>query len=299
LAPGQQTTLVGIEPKLPNAGQDNTSLRRIRHIALDLDGTVYSGGTLFESTRPFLALISQLGIGYTFLTNNSSKSSRDYLFHLRALGISVGEDQLYTSTQASIEVLREQMPNVRRLFVLGTPSMSQEIRAAGFALTNDTALDEPDGVLVGFDTGLVFSRLCRAAYWIKQGKPFIATHPDRICPTDQPTLLVDCGSICAALEKATGRAPDVVLGKPEPRMLSGILRRHRLDASKLAMVGDRLYTDMAMARRAGAFGILVLTGETTAADAAAHSPPPDLVVSGLAELGQRLREALMGPAFPS
>ena len=269
----------------------NKRLRDIRHVALDMDGTIYSGGTLFASTQPFLALLAELGIGHTFLTNNSSKSAKDYLAHLRKIGIPATADQLYTSTQATIAYLRQQLPAVQRLFALGTASMSRELEAAGFSLTADSASDEPDGVLVGFDTELTFPRLCRAAYWISKGKPFIATHPDRVCPTDQPTVLVDCGAICAALKEATGRAPDMVLGKPDPCMLRGILSRHALAPAQLAMVGDRLYTDMAMAHRAGALGVLVLTGETTAAEGANHSPAPGLIVSGLAEFGERLRAA--------
>jgi HAD superfamily hydrolase (TIGR01450 family) len=266
-------------------------LKLVRHVALDMDGTIYNGGTIFDSTNPFLLLLNELHIGYTFLTNNSSKSSKDYLTKLRKIGVPADEDQLYTSTQATIEYLREQMPQAQRLFVLGTVSMRQEVAEAGFAVCEDSAKDEPDAVMAGFDTELTFARLCRAAYWIKQGKPFIATHPDRICPTDQPTVLVDCGSICAALEKAAGRGPDVVLGKPDARMLRGIVKRHELAPENLAMVGDRLYTDMAMARRAGALGVLVLTGEATAAEAARHTPPLDLVVAGLAELGERLQAA--------
>jgi HAD superfamily hydrolase (TIGR01450 family) len=269
----------------------NKRLRDIRHVALDMDGTIYSGGTLFESTKPFLALLAELDIGHTFLTNNSSKSAKDYLAHLSRIGIPTTADQLYTSTHATIEYLKQKMPAVRRLFVLGTASMNRELTNAGFALTADSTSDEPDGVLVGFDTDLKFARLCRTAYWISKGKPFIATHPDRVCPTDRPTVLVDCGSICAALEQATGRAPNVVLGKPDPCMLRGILSRHALAPAQLAMVGDRLYTDMAMAHRAGALGVLVLTGATTVARAAKHSPTPDLVVSGLAEFGERLRAA--------
>ena len=269
----------------------NKRLRDIRHVALDMDGTIYSGGTLFASTQPFLALLAELGIGHTFLTNNSSKSAKDYLAHLRKIGIPATADQLYTSTQATIAYLRQQLPAVQRLFALGTASMSRELEAAGFSLAADSASDEPDGVLVGFDTELTFPRLCRAAYWISKGKPFIATHPDRVCPTDQPTVLVDCGAICAALKEATGRAPDMVLGKPDPCMLRGILSRHALAPAQLAMVGDRLYTDMAMAHRAGALGVLVLTGETTAAEGANHSPAPGLIVSGLAEFGERLRAA--------
>ena len=266
-------------------------LKDIRHVVLDMDGTIYRGGMLFESTRPFLTLLDGLGIGHTFLTNNSSRSAKDYLAELGKIGISATPDQLYTSTQAAIEYLRQQMPAVRRLFVLGTASMRGELAAAGFTLTADSAKDEPDGVLVGFDTELTFSRLCRAAYWISKGKLYVATHPDRICPTDEPTVLVDCGATCAALKEATGRAPDVVLGKPDPCMLRGILHRHGLAPRQLAMVGDRLYTDMAMAHKTGALGVLVLTGETTPAAAGNHSPSPDLIVTGLTEFGEQLRRA--------
>jgi NagD protein len=159
-------------------------------------------------------------------------------------------------------------------------------------LLPDDPAAEPDAVVVGFDLSLTYARLCRAAWWIQRGKSYFATNPDRVCPTDQPTVLVDCGAICAALESATGRAPTAVLGKPDPAMLKGILRKNGIAAENLAMVGDRLYTDIAMARRAGALGVLVLTGETSAAQARTSQPPPDLVVPSLAEFGARLREAL-------
>ncbi len=268
----------------------NERLRAIRHVALDMDGTIYKGGTLFETTAPFLQLLRQLGIGYTFLTNNPSKSGTDYLEHLHRLGIEATPEQLYTSTHATIEFLKENRPDIQRLFVLGTPGLCCELAAAGFELLPDDPAAAPDAVLVGFDTTLTYPRLCRAAWWIKQGKPYFATNPDRVCPTDLPTVLVDCGSITAALEKATDCAPAAVLGKPDPAMLRGILHRHSLQPRQLAMVGDRLYTDMAMARATGALGVLVLTGETTASEAAAIRPPPDLVVGSLAEFGFRLRE---------
>ena len=250
-----------------------------------MDGTIYKGGTLFATTDPFLRRLRELEIGYTFLTNNASKSVDDYLAHLRDFGIPATVDQLYTSAQATIEFLREKWPAARRLFVLGTPSMCQQFQAAGFVLLPDSPHEVPDAIVVGFDNTLTYTRLCRAAWWIKQGKPWFATNPDRVCPTDQPTTLVDCGSICAALEATTGRAPNAVLGKPDPAMIRGILQRHALAPENLAMVGDRLYTDIVMAHRAGVLGVLVLTGEATAAEAAVFSPAPDLVVSGLEELG--------------
>jgi HAD superfamily hydrolase (TIGR01450 family) len=267
----------------------NAQLRQIRHVVLDLDGTIYRGHTLFKDTLPFLGLLTKLGIGFTFLTNNSSRSRAEYLRHLNEMGIRPAAEQLYTSTDATIEYLRAQPRELRRLFVLGTPSLAREIVEAGFSLADDHPGDEPDAVVVGFDTTLVFRRLCRAAYWIGRGKPFIATHPDRVCPTDEPTVLVDCGSICAALERATGRTPDAVLGKPSPAMIRGVLNRHQLAPEHLAVVGDRLYTDMLMARRAGALSVLVLTGETRLQDLASADSKPDVVVRDLGELAQQFQ----------
>ncbi len=273
------------------------NLSQVRHVALDMDGTIYKGGTLFDFTKPFLSLLDEIGIGYTFLTNNPSKSAKDYLAHLQNFGIEAEESQLYTSTQCTIEFLHATFPTANRLFTLGTPSMCQEMAGAGFILTEDSHADEPEVVVVGYDSTLTYSRLCRAAYWIKKGKPYIATNPDRICPTDQPTVLVDCGSICACLNAATGSAPLAVLGKPDPRMLKGILARHSLKTNELAIVGDRIYTDMAMAKQAGTLGVLVLTGEATSAEAAEFEVSPNLVFPSLKEFGAKLRETKAGTIF--
>jgi HAD superfamily hydrolase (TIGR01450 family) len=268
-------------------------LRKIRHVALDMDGTVYLNKTMFKTTPPFLQVLKKLGIGRTFLTNNPSKSAAEYLAHLNGMGIEATAEDLYTSTNATIDFLRRNFPRVRRLFVLGTPGLGEELNAAGFELMPDDPQAVPDAVLVGFDTTLTYARLCRAAWWIKQGKLFFATNPDLVCPTDEPTVLLDCGTITAALEKAAGRTRQAVFGKPDPAMLRGILQRHSLTPENLAMAGDRLYTDMEMAHRAGALGVLVLTGEATAAEAETHVPKPDLVVPSLAEFGELLEAAVV------
>jgi HAD superfamily hydrolase (TIGR01450 family) len=273
-----------------------SDLSTIRHFALDMDGTIYRGDTLFATTQPFLELLNELEIGYTFLTNNPSKSVNDYLASLAAKGISATEDQLYTSTQATIEFLQEEYPQFKRLFVVGTPSMCQEFSDAGFDLMPDSPTTEPDAVVIGFDLTLTYAKLCRASWWISEGKPYFGTNPDRVCPTDQPTVLVDCGSLLACVQTATGRPPQKVFGKPDPSMIHGILHHHGLQVSEVAMVGDRLYTDVAMARAAGALGILVLTGETTKEEALKAKPAPDLIVDDLAALCERLRAAHRIPA---
>jgi HAD superfamily hydrolase (TIGR01450 family) len=266
-------------------------LRKIRHVALDMDGTIYTDKTLFPATLPFLRLLNKLNISHTFLTNNPSRSVAEYVAHLRDMGIQARADELYTSAQATIDYLKKHLPQLRRLFVLGTSGLCDELETSGFELMPDDPSAPPDAVLVGFDKTLTYARLCRAAWWIARGKPYFATNPDRICPTNEQTVLVDCGSITAALEKATGRSPLAVPGKPDPAMLQGILSRHSLTSENLAMVGDRLYTDMEMAHRTGAFGVLVLTGEATAAETKKHSPQPDLIVPTLAELGELLQSS--------
>jgi HAD superfamily hydrolase (TIGR01450 family) len=267
-------------------------LRKIRHVALDLDGTIYTDKTLFPATLPFLNLLKTLNLSYTFLTNNPSRSVAEYLAFLHSMGIQATASQLYTSVQATIDYLKKNFPQLRRLFVLGTSGLCDELQAAGFELTPESPDAPPDAVLVGFDRALTYARLCRAAWWIAHDKSFFATNPDRVCPTNEPTVLVDCGSITAALEKATGHSPLAVLGKPDPAMLQGILNRHSLVPENLAMIGDRLYTDMEMAHRIGAFGVLVLTGEATAAEAKKHTPVPDLIVPTLAEFGELLQSSL-------
>jgi HAD superfamily hydrolase (TIGR01450 family) len=269
---------------------DMKRLGGLRHLALDLDGTLYLGGRVFDFTAPFLARLGELGIGRTFFTNNSSKSTKQYVQHLQKMGIEATEQDIYSSTHATIHYLRESRPELRRLFVLGTPGLQEEFAEYGYELTGDGE-DAPDAVIIGFDTTLTYARLCRAAYWIAQGKPFIATHPDRICPTDQPTMLPDCGAMCAMLTSATGRQVDAVLGKPAAAMLQGVMKRHSVEPHEIAVVGDRLYTDMAMARNAGSIGILVLSGETTRADVEAAEEKPDWVIRDVGELATLLTDA--------
>ena len=266
-------------------------LAKIKHVALDMDGTIYMGDSLFPYTILFLERLKQMNISYSFLTNNPSKSLDDYLQKLEKMGIHATEEEMYTTTVATIDYIKAHYPEARRLFLLGTPSMISQFEKAGFISTADDAEDVPDLIIAAFDLTLTYERLCRAAWWISQGVPYIATNPDKVCPTNLPTVLVDCGSICKCLEHATGRQPDITLGKPDPNMLIGILQQKQLQPDQIAMVGDRIYTDIAMAQNAGAVGVLVLSGETTLEVANAAPNPPDVIAQNIGELGDLLAEA--------
>lgn len=262
--------------------------RRIKHVALDMDGTIYMGSTLFPFTKDFLARLTRLGIGYSFLTNNPTRSIADYLKKLAKLGIEATDEEMYTTAVATIEYLKARMPEVKRIYALGTPSMLHEFEEAGFELAACDPNDRPDALIVAFDTTLQYDRLCHAAWLAQQGLPYIATNPDRVCPTDQPTVLVDCGSLTTCIEYATGRKPDLVIGKPNPDMLSGIMYRYNLQPDEVAMCGDRIYTDVATAQNAGGMGVLVLSGETTKETALNNDPMPDITCRDISVLGDLL-----------
>lgn len=259
--------------------------RKIKHVALDMDGTIYMGSHLFPFTQDFLKMLRDNGIGYSFLTNNPTRSISDYLAKLEKMGIEATADNMYTTAVATIDHLKANMPDVKRIFVIGTPSMKAEFERAGFELTSEDPGDMPQALIVAFDTTLEYGRLCHASWLASQGLPYIATNPDRVCPTNLDTVLVDCGSLCACIEHATGRKPDLVIGKPNPGMLDGILYRHGLKPDEIAMCGDRIYTDVAMARNAGALGVLVLSGETTLDTAMNSDPQPPVTAKNIMEFG--------------
>ena len=267
-------------------------LRGIKHVALDMDGTIYLGGTLFPCTIPFLEKLDRMGITYSFLTNNPSASVEDYLAKLRNMGVPCTQEQMYTTATATIDYIKSHYPQVRRIFPLGTPSMISQFAQAGFTICEDSADDVPDLVIAAFDKSLTYPRLCRCAWWIsKREIPYIATNPDWVCPCDKPTILVDCGSICACLEAATGRKPDIVIGKPNKDILLCVLEKRGLKPCEGAMVGDRLYTDVKTALNAGSCGVLVLSGESTMQTVRESSDTPTLICQDIGEFGCMLEEA--------
>ena len=260
-------------------------LSNIRHVVLDLDGTVYTGDTVFDSVAPFLATLTRLGIGYTFLTNNSSRGKDDYARRLAGMGIQVATDQVFASGDATIEYLREEQPDVQRLFVLGTPSLASQFADAGYRLCDDDPDDVPDLVVVGFDTATDL-RCASAAPRIGSCGASLTRRP--IPTAYAPRTSEPCWSTagrsapCWNVPPAANRSPR--WASRINACLRGILSRHRLRPAQLAMVGDRLYTDMRTARDMGAVGVLVLTGETTAEAAGRCPTPPELVVRDLDEL---------------
>jgi HAD superfamily hydrolase (TIGR01450 family) len=267
-------------------------LAKTRHVVLDMDGTIYLGGTLLPHSLAFLATLTRLDIGYSFVTNNCSRSRAEYVHHLREIGIEANPEAIWTSAHATIHYISVELPNAKRLFVHGTSGLKDDFRLAGFEIVDQ----DPDAVIVGFDTALTYDDLCQTAYWISRGLPYVATHPDRVCPTDRPIVMPDCAAVCSLFETATGRRPKAVPGKPSRLMLEAVFARHNVAPHEVALVGDRLYTDIRMARNSGAVAVLTLTGETKHSDieSCPSNQRPDLVVTDLGEFAQMIETARRG-----
>jgi len=170
------------------------------------------------------------------------------------------------------------------VYLVGTPELAEEFSSSG------TNLDKRCSgfVVLGFDTTLTYSKLQTACQLITDGVCYLATHPDINCPTEAG-YIPDCGSMMALVQASTGKLPKVI-GKPNKEIIEAAFSRKPYSARQMAMVGDRLYTDMATAKNAGITGILVLSGETKQEHLAQSPIQPDYVFANLGELAYRLRQ---------
>jgi HAD superfamily hydrolase (TIGR01457 family) len=258
-------------------------LSHIRCFVLDMDGTVYLGDRLLPGALEFFAYLRSTGRDFLFLTNNSSRHAESYAKKLAHLGIACQAGNILTSGEATASYLNTLKKNAR-VFLLGTPELEEEFRQQGFTLTEES----PDFVVLGFDKTLTYAKVVTACDLIRARVPFVATHPDLNCPTESG-YIPDCGAMTALISAATGVQPKVI-GKPNREIIDMILRKKAYAPDQLAIVGDRLYTDMATGINAGICTVLVLSGETKLADLTAASLRPAYVCRDLAELTELLRQ---------
>jgi phosphoglycolate/pyridoxal phosphate phosphatase family enzyme len=251
--------------------------------AFDLDGTVYLGDTPLPGAVETIGRIRQAGRPVVFVTNNPLHSADDYAGKLCSIGIDAAAADVVTATHALVSYLRSACPKAR-LLVLGETLLLDTLSAAGFALTSKPAA--ADMVVVSFDRTFDYAKLLAAYQAVRlHDARLVATNPDPYCPTPDGGL-PDCAAMLAAVQACTGATAEAVVGKPSRYMAAAMLDRLGVAAGRAVMVGDRLSTDMLMARNAGMAGVLVLTGATSRSDLAAAEAAvlPDYVIQTLPQL---------------
>jgi len=253
-------------------------LKHIRCFMLDMDGTIYLGDRLLPGAPELFTCLELKGLTYLLVTNNSSKNRGIYVDKLHSLGLTVPEDRIFTSGEATAIYLGKHFPG-RRLYVVGTPALEKELHGHGLILSTG---DKPDVAVLGFDTTLTYEKLWRLCDLVREGVPYIATHPDFNCPVEGG-YMPDIGAMIAFVKASTGREPDVIVGKPYPPIVEAALARTGIPLSQTCMVGDRLYTDIALGA-AGIRTILTLSGEARAEEIAGSAQKPDGVITDLSDL---------------
>jgi len=274
--------IIGLKHLTVELGEDNMGiLNKAKLFILDLDGTIYLSSRLIEGAADFLRELEEKGRDYIFLTNNSSRSAEAYVKKLGEMGLLVPEEKIMTSGKATTLYLKEIKPHAR-IFLLGTPSLEEEFRHAGFQLIT-TREEKPDYVVFGFDQTLTYEKIRMACDFILEGAGYIATHPDINCPLADGKFMIDTGAFLKAIEASIGRVPDVIIGKPNPYIFQIIRKKTGHELEELCMVGDRLYTDIRGARDMGILSVLVLSGETDLAMAEASSIKAEVVLRSVAD----------------
>ena len=259
-------------------------LKGIKLYLLDMDGTIYLDNDLFDGTIDFLDYVKSIGGKYMFVTNNSSKSVDKYIEKLASLGIEAAEDDFLTSTNATIKHLKEK--GYKKIYALGTKSFRQQLEKSGLNITTNRDDENIDCLCMGFDTELTFSKLEDACILLGKGVDYIATNPDWVCPTWYGSV-PDCGSVSQMLSNATGRMP-LFIGKPQPDMVYMALEKTGFKKEETAIMGDRLYTDIACGTNAGINTIFVLSGEGTMEDVAKSDSKPDYIFENIRSLHNEL-----------
>jgi len=253
------------------------SLERIRGFLVDLDGTVHIGGRLIPGADDFYRTVREQGKRIMFLTNNASRTPEHCLRMLHAIGIPAERDELFTCAEATVIYLRQH--GCRTVYPLATSEVRSMLTAAGLEL----AEHNPDWVLLAYDTDFTFDRLRTACRLLNAGAKFAVTNPDLVHPSAEGPV-PHTGSLLAALTAATGRQPDVIVGKPNPLMLEFAAERLRLPNSALAVVGDQLSTDIALAAETELTSVLVMTGVAGPQEAENSPYPIDYRFSSIADI---------------
>lgn len=232
----------------------------VKAVVFDLDGTLYLSGRPYPgAVKTVCHVASRVPVYY--LSNNTSKSPVFYENRLKVMGLPLKEDSIISALTLSLDAIHEK--GYKNVFFFGNPEVTEWFAAQDPNLNLRPSVDETDLVLVAYHNSFDYRELCELSFRVQRGIPFWVTHTDFVCP-DARGPVPDIGSFMALLKTAYGVEPEMSFGKPNPAMLSGLLKCFAPE--EILFVGDRLYTDFELAKRSGCRFVLPLCGETKMAD---------------------------------
>lgn len=254
---------------------EKEKLSGIRLFVLDMDGTIYLGEKVLPGAIEFVKTARERGKKVVFFTNNASRNPNDYVEKLSRLGFGAAREDIVTAGDVTIDFLKRFRPG-KSVYLVGTPALEHSFREAGICISENS-----DIVVTSFDTTLTYEKLVIACDLIRGGAEFLCTHPDFNCPTENG-FIPDSGAIAALVTASTGVKPKY-FGKPYKETADMISHLFGVPFSETAIVGDRLYTDIALGRNNGLMSVLVLSGETKPEDVN-ETNAPDITLGGIGEI---------------
>jgi len=256
-------------------------LEKIKCFVLDMDGTIYLGNSLFSYTKRFLQVAEKCGIDIWYYTNNSSKNAKFYIEKLKRMGIDCESHKMLISNQVIIRYILKHHSNCK-VYVVGTEYLVKDFIDAGINVTDKNC----DMVVMGFDTTLTYEKLVKACDFVRNGATLYGVNMDYNCPTETG-FIPDCGSICKLVLASTGVQAEF-FGKPSHHTAEYIFEKTGYSKDQLAIIGDRLYTDIALGSDNGFSSILVLSGESTIEDLEKSTHKPEYAYKSLEDITNEL-----------
>lgn len=234
---------------------NKSAFEKIKYFIIDMDGTFYLDGTLIDGSLDFLDKVKDCGKDFYFFTNNSSNNVEVCYEKLMKMGCDVNKNKVIISSHVTIDFLKRNRPG-KKVFLLGNERLTKDFIEAGIELVSEN----PDIVVLGFDTTLTYEKIYKACNFIANGVEYIATHPDFNCPMAQG-FMPDTGSMMAMFKASTGKSP-LVMGKPEKYTVDFLCNILKCGKDELCFIGDRLETDIAIGCKNDVMSVLVLSGVT-------------------------------------
>ena len=264
-----------------------TNLREVRAVLLDMDGVVYIGDQPLPGVQELLDYLEDTGREWLFVTNNSSRTPAQFVEKIARLGIRADEAHILSSALATASWLAGQYPGGVRVFMIGEDGLRWALEREAITLVEDA--QTADVVVSGIDFSVRYERLADATLAVRAGARFVGTNSDTSFPSERGQI-PGTGALLALLEAATGVKPTVI-GKPNAGMFEQAMRKLGTTAPATLMVGDRYETDIAGAIELGMPTAAVLTGITPEEEFRTVARQPDLILPGLPELLDALRQA--------
>lgn len=254
---------------------------------VDMDGTLYRGDRPVDGAPAAVDTLRAAGVSVQFLTNNPTKSPTAYVEKLAGMGIEATPSDVVTAGVVTADYLAGEHGD-DRAFVVGETGLLEVLADAGVTVTDDPAA--ADVVVLSLDTGIDYDGFTQVLRAVGRETPIVATNPDRTKPgTDG--IVPSAGLVIGAVEGMTGRAPDVVAGKPSDIAARFALDRIGVSANRCLLVGDRLDTDIQMGNEVGITTVLVRTGVTDDLTLSEAAVTPDYVLDSIADIDRVLDEA--------